>query len=148
MKKLFALLLCFTFCMAFAGCAQGDIKLAKTIYVGKIKVDLPDEWQEYMSPDQTTFTFKDENGKELGRLVIGMKAVTEPEAVTDFKEVEPTVAGEGFKQAIYIIKGIAQDGSKVTEYHLINQKRDYTFIFSKSVKEKSIRILLDAVEPM
>ncbi len=146
MKRLISLLLCLTFCMAFAACGQENTEPPRTIYVGKICLTLPSGWVETMESDQMTFTFKDSSNKAMGKLVIGSQAVEAPAAVTDFKEAQPAKNGEGFQQAIQIITGTAQDGSPVTEYHLIHQKRDYVFIFTAGVEEAVIRQILDSIE--
>lgn len=147
MKRLIALLLCFTCCLAFTACGKESVEPAKTIAVGKIYLNLPEGWLETLGEDQMSFTFKDSSKNDLGKLFIGTKAVEEPAAVTDFKESQPAKDGEGFKQPIKIITGTAQDGSAVTEYHLIHAKRDYAFIFTSKVDETTIRGILDSIDP-
>ena len=147
MKRLIALLLCFTCCLAFTACGGESVEPAKTIIVGKIRVNLPEGWLETLNEDQTSFSFKDNGQNDLGKLFISTKAVEEPTAVTDLKEVQPAKDGEGFKQPIKIITGTAQDGSAVTEYHLIHAKRDYAFVFTNKVDDATIRWILDSIDP-
>ena len=157
MKKFLSVVFCALICFNFTACNQEGknvsgqkdaVELVKMIYVGKISVSLPEEWQEKMQPDQMTFIFENRKKENIGKLIIGSVAVEEPQAVNNFKSIEPLEKDKDLKDEIKVITGIISDGSLLTEYHYICEKRDYVFIFNEKANMNEVYAVLNSVKHM
>lgn len=149
MKKVISILICIACMCVFTSCSgagEPEKEPAKDIYVGQIRISIPEGWLETMEDDQGTFTFTNNKEKSLGKMIINVVTEENPSAISEFSG-EPEITEKKFGENSYtVISGTDTDKNSVEEYHLVHNSLDYTFFFTDLAEEDDINSMLGSIE--